>query len=99
MSRVKGRLVIIPMIPIVAGGIAKGIDIFRYDILKLPRNIEERHLGHMLRSHFTEGESFKSTAIEMQKGNKVVVQVFGDGCVMMRRISKEGLISGLKIIP
>ena len=35
----------------------------------------------------------------MENGNKVIIQVFKDGCVTMKRVSKDGLASGLKIIP
>lgn len=98
-SKFKNWLILIPMIPVAIGGIAKGLDIFRYDILKFPKNSEERYIQHMVRSHFIEGESSKSTTIEMENGSKIIVQVFKDGCVTMKRISKDGLAGGFKIIP
>ena len=99
ISKLKNWLIVLPMIPVAIGGVAKGVDILKYDIVGLPKNSEEKYIQHMIRSHFVEGENSKSTTIEMDNGNKVIIQVFKDGCVTMKRISKDGLASGLKIIP
>lgn len=99
ISKLKNWLIILPMIPVAVGGVSKGLDILKYDIVGLPKNSEERYIQHMVRSHFVEGENSKSTTIEMESGNKIIVQVFKDGCVTMKRISTDGLASGFKIIP
>lgn len=99
ISKLKNWLIVLPMIPVAIGGVSKGIDILKFDILGLPKNSEERYIQHMVRSHFAEGEGSKSTTIEMESGNKIIVQVFKDGCVTMKRVSKDGLAGGFKIIP
>ncbi len=87
------------MIPVAVGGVSKGIDVLKYDIIGLPKNSEEKYIQHMVRSHFTEGENSKSTTIEMDNGSKLIVQIFKDGCITMKRISRDGLPGGFKIIP
>lgn len=98
-SILKNWLIVLPMIPVAVGGVSKGIDILKHDIIGLPKNSEERYIQHMVRSHFVEDENSKSTTIETNNGNKVIIQVFSDGCVTMKRISRDGLAGGFKIIP
>ena len=98
-SKFNKWLLLIPMIPASMAGISKGVDIFRYDILNQPRNSEERNIQHMIRYHFGEGEDSKSTTLEAQNGSKAIVHLFNDGCITMKRITREGLPSGLRIIP
>ncbi len=99
ISKLKNWLIVLPMIPVAIGGVSKGIDILKFDIIGLPKNSEERYIQHMVKYHFANNETPKSATIERDDGSKITIQDYLDGCTTMKKISKDGLPSGFKIIP
>ena len=99
ISKLKNWLIVLPMIPVAVGGVSKGIDILKHDIIGLPKNSEERHIQHLVKYHFNSNETPKSATIDRNDGSKIIIQDYSDGCTTMKKISKEGLPSGFKIIP
>lgn len=99
ISKLKNWLIVLPMLPVAIGGVSKGVDILKFDILGLPKNSEERYIQHMVKYHFANNETPKTATIDRDDGSKIMIQDYLDGCTTMKKISKDGLPSGFKIIP
>ncbi len=96
---IKMWLGIVIMIIALAGSGAKTWDWFWYDMLKYPRNTEEKVINHMIYGHLFTGEKPEGEKVMQvrKKTCKLVSTEYSDGCVSTRLINKEGIIEGLKV--
>ena len=91
-------LAILGALPIAVGAISKGVDTFRYDLFGAPRNDEEVFVKHMTSDHLLDNEHAQTTIIPVTDG-MVIVNVFPDKCVVVKRKTSEGMVTAMKVLP
>ena len=91
-------LAILGALPLAVGGISKGVDTFRYDLFGVPRNDEEVFVKHMTSDHLLDNEHAQTTIIPVTDG-MVIVNVFPDKCVVVKRKTSEGMVTAMKVLP
>lgn len=97
-NNVSTWLAIFGAIPLAVGGISKGVDTFRYDIFGVPRNDEEIFVRHMASDHLLDNEQAQTTVIPVSDG-VIIVNVFPDKCVVVKRKTDEGMVTAMKVLP
>ncbi len=91
-------LAIAGMLPMGVGGIAKGVDILRYDFLGKAHNEEEVYVRHMTSDHLLDNEHAQTTKIPVTDG-VIIVNVFPDKCVVVKRKTSDGMVTAMKVLP
>lgn len=91
-------IAILGSLPLAAGGISKGIDIVRHDLIGIARNEEEAFQRHLMSDHFMSEEKAYCDVISAKNGF-VVVNMFPDGCVTIKRKDENGNIVSMKVLP
>lgn len=85
-------------IVIALGAITKGMETFRYDLLGMARNDEEVFVKHMTSDHLFDNETSQSNSIPVSDGT-IIVNVFPDKCVVVKRKTSEGMVTAMKVLP
>lgn len=97
-NNVSTWLAVLGAIPLAVGGISKGIDIFRYDVFGMSRNDEEVFVKHMTSDHLLDNEHAQTTTIPVADG-VIIVNVFPDKCVVVKRKTFDGMVTAMKVLP
>lgn len=87
-----------PLIAVALGGITKGVETFRYDLFGAPRNDEEAYVLHMASDHLLDNETAQTTSIPVSDG-VIIVNVFPDKCVVVKRKTEDGMVTAMKVLP
>ena len=97
-NNVSTWLAIFGALPLAIGGISKGIDTFRYDLFGVPRNDEEVFVKHMTSDHLLDNEQAQTHVIHVTDG-VIIVNVFPDKCVVVKRKTGDGMVTAMKVLP
>lgn len=92
-------LTIAGMIPLGIGGITKGIDLLRYDLLDKAKNDEEIYIRHMIADHLQTSEITKTYPIPIEGGGRLLVNVYKDKCGVVKRETEDGMITKNTVFP
>lgn len=91
-------LAIFGAIPLAIGGITKGIDLLRYDLLGKAHNDEEVYIRHMIADHLQISEATKTTTIPISDGY-LIISVYRDKCVVVKRETEDGMVTKNTVLP
>jgi hypothetical protein len=89
-------IAVITSIPVILGAVSKAVDMIKHDFLKYARNDEEVYIKHMINEHLLDSEN--ATSINNRDG-KIIVYTYPDKCIVVKRVTDEGLVSGMKVLP
>ena len=85
-------------IPLTIGSVSKGVEILKYDLLNMPENDEEIYMRHSISDHLLDNEHAQTTIIPVTDGI-IIVNVFPDKCVVVKRKTNEGMVTAMKVLP
>lgn len=91
-------LAVFAALPLAFGGITKAIESIRYDLIGTPRNDEEIFIKHTLSDHLMDKEPSQTHKIPVTDGI-IIVNVFPDKCVVVKRKTNEGMVTAMKVLP
>lgn len=91
-------LAILGALPLAVGGVSKGIETFKFDLFGMPRNDEEVFVKHMVSDHVLGNENAQTTTIPVTDG-VIIVNVFKDKCVVVKRKTGDGMVTAMKVLP
>ena len=86
------------MIPLGIGGITKGIDLLKYDLLGKARNDDQVYIRHMISDHLQSEEDAKTTTIPLDNGF-LIINIYKDKCVIVKRKTVDGMITKNTVLP
>lgn len=97
-NKISTWLAILGAIPLAVGGITKGIDLLRYDLLNKAHNDEEIYTRHMIADHLQTSETVKTTTL-LVNGGYLVINIYKDKCVVVKRETEDGMVIKNTVLP
>lgn len=95
--KITNIIALMTAIPLVLGGITKGVDMVKYNLLGKAHNDEEVYVRHMKADHLYTDEKPAITNIQIPDGGLARFLAYSDGCIVIKRQTEDGMTTGNKI--
>ena len=80
------------------GGIPKGYDFVKYDLLKKPHNEQEAFTRHLMNEHVLNDEVCKTATLDARDGF-AAISIRPDDCIVIKRKDSYGNVIDMKLLP
>lgn len=80
------------------GGIPKGVDFIKYDVLGKVHNFDEACMRHLISDHLSIEEECKSVTLNAREGFASIT-IRPDDCIVIKRKDNYGNIMSSKLLP